>query len=193
MYLYFQKCSKSLNLFLDLSSKIKYFLIAATAAPNGPAWFHIKVVQLSYSAVSSRSFYQSINLYIMPTGYWFGFKNLENITLIYKPDRMKNETFIVHFIFNFCNFNFTWVEVGLQFLVIKVSRNLSKFSKTENEEHDALCLLAEVYRRPKIFGRSQSFLTFSYSFGHRRFRGPKTEDFVKSALFSKELISMHFG
>ena len=71
----------------------------------------------------------------MPTlTQWSGFKNLKNITFIHKPDQSKNDTFIVPApcIFSaFCNFNFQLVQVVPHFLVLKVSRNLSKFLKAE--------------------------------------------------------------
>ena len=63
-----------------------------------------------------------------------GFKNFEISTFIYKPDRMKNETFSVpgpcrsvHFL-SFCNFDFQLAHIAPQFLVIKVPRDLSKFT-----------------------------------------------------------------
>ena len=34
----------------------------------------------------------------------------------------------------------------------------------------------------------RSFLTFGYSFSHRRFRGPRAKDFVKSAFISKKSL-----
>ena len=45
-----------------------------------------------------------------------------------------------------------------------------------------------LWPKPKVFGRSQSFLTFGYGFDHQRFRGLKAEDFVKSAFISKKSL-----
>ena len=63
---------------------------------------------------------------------WSGFKNLETFTFILKPDWMKNETFIVPSRSHFSAFAisiFTLVEVAPQFLVLKMSHNLSKSEK----------------------------------------------------------------
>ena len=54
--------------------------------------------------------------------------------IIYKPDQLKNEMFIVPAlcIFSaFCNFNFQLLQAVPHFLVLKGSRNLSKFLKAE--------------------------------------------------------------
>ena len=115
-----------------MSHSLGKYLLILIAAPNSPALFHIQVAQLLYFGVNSRSFYRS-NLWC-PLAQWSGFKNLKNITIIYKPDQLKNKTFIVPppCIFSaFCNFNFQLVQVVAHFLVLKMSRNLSKFLKAE--------------------------------------------------------------
>ena len=38
---------------------------------------------------------------------------------------------------------------------------------------------AEVYRRPKVYGRSRRFLTYGYGFGCRSSKGPKAKNFSK--------------
>ena len=117
-----------LNFFLLLGSNfniekslICHFLIGS--------WIFVFLPRLVLVALVS---YLQFFLHFHTLTQWSGFKNLENITFIYKPDQMKIETLIVHGPCIFSAFAisiFAWVEAPAQFFVKKMPRNLSKFSK----------------------------------------------------------------